>query len=87
MPSYNQNHSSENKNEATGVLVTSNTPVRWKAIKEYLNLYYADKRDLKTIDSELKSMAKAKFESIETYYSQITEMVILISFAININDD
>lgn len=74
------------KNEASDVLVTNNIPVEWEAMKECLRLYYADKRDLMTLDSQLKAMSKAKYESIETYYSRVTEMVTLISSAINMND-
>lgn len=70
------------KNEANDILVSNNTPTNWNEIKEVLRLYYADKRDLMTLDNQLKAMSRKQHESIETYYSRVREMITLISSAI-----
>lgn len=75
------------KDEANDVLVTNNTPTTWESIKQVLRLYYADKRDLITLDNQLKDMVRGRGESIETYYSKIREMVTLISSAISMDDE
>ncbi|XP_055633550.1 uncharacterized protein LOC129773911 [Toxorhynchites rutilus septentrionalis] len=58
------------KGEANDALITSNTPTQWESIKEVLKLYYADKRDLMTLDNQMKSLMRNKSESIESYYSR-----------------
>lgn len=75
------------KNEANDVLITNNTPLEWDSMKDVLRLYYADKRDLITLDNQLKSMNRVKTESIEIYYSRIREMITLISSAISMDDE
>lgn len=74
------------KGEANDALITSNTPTQWENIKEVLKLYYADKRDLMTLDNQLKSLNRNKTESIESYYSRVRELVTLISSAISMDD-
>lgn len=74
------------KGEANDALITSNTPTQWENIKEVLKLYYADKRDLMTLDNQLKSLSRNKIESIESYYSRVRELVTLISSAISMDD-
>lgn len=74
------------KGEANDALITSNTPTKWENIKEVLKLYYADKRDLMTLDNQLKSLVRTKQESIESYYSRVRELVTLISSAISMDD-
>lgn len=74
------------KGEANDALITSNTPTDWESIKEVLKLYYADKRDLMTLDNQLKSLGRSKQESIESYYSRVRELVTLISSAISMDD-
>ncbi|XP_055622793.1 uncharacterized protein LOC129766297 [Toxorhynchites rutilus septentrionalis] len=58
------------KGEANDALITSNTPTQWESIKEVLKLYYADKRDLMTLDNQMKSLMRNKSESLESYYSR-----------------
>lgn len=74
------------KGEANDALVTSNCPTTWENIKEVLKLYYADKRDLMTLDNQLKALTRGKAESIESYYSRVRELVTLISSAISMDD-
>lgn len=70
------------KGEANDALITSNTPTQWDSIKDVLKLYYADKRDLMTLDNQLKSLRRSKAESLESYYSRVRELVTLISSAV-----
>uniref|UniRef100_A0A182PWR7 Retrotransposon gag domain-containing protein n=1 Tax=Anopheles epiroticus TaxID=199890 RepID=A0A182PWR7_9DIPT len=72
------------KGEANDILVTNNTPTEWFVIKEVLCLFYSDKRDLMTLDHQLKSTSRMRNESIESYYSRITELITLISSAIKV---
>ena len=74
------------KGEASEALITSNTPTNWCSIKDVLRLYYADKRDLMTLDHQLKSLARSKHESIESYYSRVREMMSLISSAVILDE-
>lgn len=74
------------KGEANDALITSNAPMLWESIKEVLVLYYADKRDLMTLDNQLKSLTRGRAESIESYYSRVRELVTLISSAISMDN-
>lgn len=74
------------KGEANDALITSNAPTQWDSIKEVLKLYYADKRDLMTLDNQLKSLSRHKVESLENYYSRVRELITLISSAITMDD-
>lgn len=74
------------KNEANDILISNNTPNDWNEIKEVLRLYYADKRDLMTLDNQLKVMVRRQQETIETYYSRVREMITLISSAISTDE-
>lgn len=74
------------KNEANDILISNNTPNDWSEIKDVLRLYYADKRDLMTLDNQLKVMSRRPQETIETYYSRVREMITLISSAISTDE-
>lgn len=74
------------KNEANDILISNNTSNNWDEIKEVLRLYYADKRDLMTLDNQLKTMVRRQNETIETYYSRVREMITLISSAISTDE-
>lgn len=74
------------KNEANDILISNNTPNDWSQIKEVLRLYYADKRDLMTLDNQMKDMTRQNNETIETYYSRVREMITLISSAITTDE-
>lgn len=74
------------KGEANDALITSNAPTQWDSIKEVLKLYYADKRDLMTLDNQLKSLNRHKHESLENYYSRVRELITLISSAVSMDD-
>lgn len=74
------------KNEANDILISNNTPNNWVEIKEVLRLYYADKRDLMTLDNQLKTMSRRNQETIEVYYSRVREMITLISSAISTDE-
>lgn len=71
------------KGEANDALISSNVGTQWENIKDVLKLYYADKRDLMTLNNQLKSLSRQKSESIETYYSKVRELVTLISSTIS----
>ena len=70
------------KGEADTVLITNNTPQVWDEIKAVLLLYYSDKRDLMSLDNELKNTARARGESLESYYARIRELTTLVSSAL-----
>lgn len=70
------------KGEANDILISNNTPTEWTPIKEVLCLYYADKRDLMTLDTQLKTMSRGPHETIEFFYSRVREMITLICSAI-----
>lgn len=70
------------RGEANDILISNNTPTEWAPIKQVLCLYYADKRDLMTLDTQLKTMSRAQNEPIEIFYSWVREMMTLISSAI-----
>lgn len=74
------------KNEANDILISNNTPNDWNEIKEVLRLYYSDKRDLMTLDNQLKNMVRRQQETIETYYSRVREMITLISSAVSTDE-
>lgn len=74
------------KGEANDILVSNNTQLIWDDIKEVLRLYYADKRDLMTLDNQLKTMTRRPNDSIESYYSRVREMTTLISSAISTDE-
>lgn len=83
---YLKLYAGKSKIEASDVLVSNNTPLAWEAIKDVWKLHYTDKRDLMTLDSQLKPMTGLNSESIETYYSKVREMVTLICSAINTDE-
>lgn len=70
------------KGEANDILISNNTPTEWTPIKEVLCLYYADKGDLMTLDTQLKTMSRGPHETIEIFYSRVREMITLICSAI-----
>lgn len=74
------------KGEANEVLITNNVQLEWTNIRETLRLYYADKRDLMTLDHQLKSSSRDRNESIESYYARIQELLTLISSNISSSD-
>lgn len=70
------------KGEASEILMTNNVGDSFKDVKATLTLYYADKRDLITLDHQLRKLVKEKNESIESYYARVKEMSTLISATI-----
>ena len=61
------------------MLVSNNVMTDWGAIRETLKLYYADKRDLMTLDHQLKSAIRERGELVEAYYARIQELLTLVS--------
>ena len=71
--------------EASDVLNANNILSDWPSIKSTLILYYRDKRDLKTLDSELTAIRKLPTESLSSYFSRVNELLNAIIAQVQMN--
>lgn len=61
--------------EAASVLNANNVGIDWVQIKNTLLLYYKDKRELKTLDTELSNVKRRPNESLNGYFSRVNELL------------
>ena len=72
--------------EANRVLISSNTLLSWRCIKETLKTHYADKRDLITLTTQLTHLTR-KHESVEIFYAKVMEIQSLILNGVSIDPE
>lgn len=69
------------RNKITGnadmVLESYNVPLDWKAISHCLNLHYADRRDITTLECQLASLIQGR-NSIPQFYQEVYNHLSLI---------
>lgn len=69
------------RNKITGdadtALESYNTPLNWEKIVDCLNMHYADKRDINTLDSQMVNMTQ-KGNSVQDFYQQVYGQLSLI---------